>query len=143
MRCGPFPDLHPTVEDLIAEGDKVVARPTIRGAHQGEYLGLPPTGKQVAFAAIAIFRVADGKIAESWILRDELSILQQLGHWSSLASCSPATGSAAAGQTRYPMRLKIRCDRLAVYGRICAAQSPRSAAAFQASLFGISAASSS
>ena len=77
-QSAPFPDLHRTIDDLVAEGDKVVVRQTIRGTHRGEYLGVPPTGKPVTFTAVAIFRLADGRIVESWILRDDLSILQQL-----------------------------------------------------------------
>src|SRR5919202_3402005 len=56
-----FPDLHTTVEDLIAEGDKVARRLTSRGTHQGEFMGIPPTGKQVSVTGIAIDRIKDGK----------------------------------------------------------------------------------
>ena len=78
-QANPFPDLHRTVEDLIAEGDKVVARQTNRGTHLGDYMGIPATGKRVTFTAIAILRIADGKIVEHWINRDDLGILQQIG----------------------------------------------------------------
>src|SRR5918992_4769217 len=74
-QANPFPDLHRTVEDLIAEGDKVVARQTNRGTHLGDYMGVPATGKRVTFTAIAILRIADGKIVEHWINRDDLGIL--------------------------------------------------------------------
>jgi predicted ester cyclase len=59
-----FPDLHVTVEDLIAEGDKVVGRNTVTGAHQGEYMGQATTGTPVTYNEIFIFRFAGGRIAE-------------------------------------------------------------------------------
>jgi steroid delta-isomerase-like uncharacterized protein len=74
-----FPDLHVTVEDLIEEGDKVVGRNSVRGTHQGEYMGLPPTGKPVSYNEIIIFRFADGRIAETWGVVDVLAQLRQLG----------------------------------------------------------------
>ena len=74
-----FPDLQVTVEDVIAEGDKVVARNTVTGTHQGEYLGLPPTGRSIAYNEIFIFRFANGRIAETWGVVDVFSQLRQLG----------------------------------------------------------------
>jgi steroid delta-isomerase-like uncharacterized protein len=74
-----FPDLHVTVEDLIAEGDKVVIRNTVTGTHQGEYMGRPPTGGSVTYNEIFIFRFADGRIAETWGLVDVLAQMRQLG----------------------------------------------------------------
>ena len=74
-----FPDISVTVEDVITEGDKVAARAAFRAIHQGEYQGIPPTGKEMTVELIGIFRVAEGKIAEAWILRDDLSMMQQLG----------------------------------------------------------------
>jgi steroid delta-isomerase-like uncharacterized protein len=74
-----FPDLHVTVEDLIEEGDKVVGRNSVRGTHQGEYMGLPPTGKPVSYNEIIIFRFADGRVAETWGVVDVLAQLRQLG----------------------------------------------------------------
>ena len=74
-----FPDLHVTVEDLIAEGDKVVARNSVSGTHQGEYMGLPPTGRTVTYNEIFIVRFADGRIAETWGVVDVLSQMKQLG----------------------------------------------------------------
>ena len=75
-----FPDLSPTVEDVIAEGDKVVSRWTIRGTHQGEIEGFgPPTGKQIELEGITISRIEGGKIVEEWNRYDNLSLLQQLG----------------------------------------------------------------
>ena len=74
-----FPDFHFTVEDMVAEGDKVVGRGTFRATHKGELMGIPATGKQVAVAGIHIYRVASGKLAEEWIEQDNLGLLQQLG----------------------------------------------------------------
>ena len=74
-----LPDLHLTIEDLIAEGDKVVARNTVTGTHQGEYMGLPPTGKSVTYNEIFIVRFAGGRIAETWGVVDVFSQMKQLG----------------------------------------------------------------
>jgi|SRR3989304_6578609 len=74
-----FPNFHNTVEDLIAEGDKVVARLTYRGTHKGTLFGIAPTGKQVIYVGIAIFRIADGMIVDGWVLGDTLSLMRQLG----------------------------------------------------------------
>jgi predicted ester cyclase len=74
-----FPDLHITLEDMIAEGDKVVIRFTTHGTQQGTLGGISPTGKQVAVSTIEIARIADGKIVEDWGLDDRLGMLQQLG----------------------------------------------------------------
>ena len=74
-----FPDGHGTVEDLIAEGDKVVHRYTFRATHQGEFMGIPPTGKVVAYTGIAISRIAGGKFVEDWESADFLGLMQQLG----------------------------------------------------------------
>ena len=75
-----FPDMQATVEDVVAEGDKVITRVTLRGTHQGEVEEFgPPTGKQVEIEGITIHRIEDGKIAEEWNSYDNLSMLQQLG----------------------------------------------------------------
>jgi steroid delta-isomerase-like uncharacterized protein len=74
-----FPDLHITIEDMIAEGDKVVIRFTTHGTQQGTLGGIPPTGKQVAVSTIEITRIAGSKIVEDWGLDDRLGMLQQLG----------------------------------------------------------------
>ena len=79
MYRAAFPDLHYTVEDLIAEGDKVVARWTATGTHQGELMGIPPTGKQVVVTGISIVRITGGKIVEDDSNHDALGMLQQLG----------------------------------------------------------------
>jgi steroid delta-isomerase-like uncharacterized protein len=74
-----FPDLQVTVEDQIAEGDKVVTRYTMRGTHQGAFMGLPPTGKHVTVSGIQIERVVQGQIVEHWRKSDDLGMMQQLG----------------------------------------------------------------
>ena len=74
-----LPDMHWMVEDLIAEGDKVVVRYTCRGTHRGEFMGIPPTGKQVSWTGIGIDRIKDGKFVESWMNEDNLGLMQQLG----------------------------------------------------------------
>ena len=68
-----FPDVRVTVEDLVAEGDRVVARVTMRGTHQGDFQGLAPTGKEVQVRAIEIFRISNGKIIEHWGHADDLT----------------------------------------------------------------------
>jgi steroid delta-isomerase-like uncharacterized protein len=74
-----YPDLHIAVEDLIAEGDKVVCRNVVTGTHRGEFLGIAPTGKSIAYNEIFIFRFVNGRIAEGWGVVDVLSQMRQLG----------------------------------------------------------------
>ena len=74
-----FADLRFSVEDVLTEGDRSVIRWTTRGTHQGELLGIAPTGKAVAIPGISILRIAGGKIAEHWLNWDTLGLLQQLG----------------------------------------------------------------
>jgi predicted ester cyclase len=74
-----YPDLHITVEDLIEEGDKIVSRQTVTGTHQGEYMGLPPSGRPVTYNEIFIVRFAGGRIAETWGIVDVFSQMKQLG----------------------------------------------------------------
>ena len=74
-----FPDIHFTIEDQLADGDKVVTRWTCHGTHQGEFQGMSPTGKQISVTGIDIDRIADGKVVECWPIMDELGMLQQLG----------------------------------------------------------------
>ncbi|MBI4641059.1 MAG: ester cyclase [Candidatus Tectomicrobia bacterium] len=79
MVLAAFPDTHWTVEDQIAEGDKVVTRLTIRSTHTGEFMNIPSTGKQVVVTAITISRIERGKIQEGWANWDALGMMQQLG----------------------------------------------------------------
>jgi hypothetical protein len=74
-----FPDVHWTLDDLVAEGEKVVVRYTLTGTHKGEYMGVPSTNKKVAFWGIGIDRFAGGKIVEEWARYDTLDFMQQLG----------------------------------------------------------------
>jgi predicted ester cyclase len=74
-----FPDLHVEVEDVIAEGDKVVSRNAVSGTHQGEYMGVAPTGKSITWNEIFIGRIVDGRVAETWGVVDVASQMRQLG----------------------------------------------------------------
>lgn len=74
-----FPGLRHEIEDQLAEGDCVATRVVVRGTHQGDFMGIPPTGREVAIKAINIQRVEDGRIAEQWVVSDSLGLLQQLG----------------------------------------------------------------
>jgi steroid delta-isomerase-like uncharacterized protein len=81
-----FPDVRLIVEDLIAEGDRIVIRWTAHGTHEGEYEGIPATGKQATVTGIYIERIANGKFVEGWENLDALGLMVQLG-------VVPATGS--------------------------------------------------
>jgi predicted ester cyclase len=88
LYLGAFPDVQATVEDLMADGDKVVARVSFRGTHQGAFRGIAPTGKPIAAMGINIFRIANGKLVEHWGLTDRLTVLQQVGVVPPLAPVS-------------------------------------------------------
>jgi steroid delta-isomerase-like uncharacterized protein len=79
MYRAAFPDLQFTIEDIVDQDDRVVIRWSSRGTHQGELMGLAPTGKVVTVTGISIDRFADGKIAESWTNWDVLGLMRQLG----------------------------------------------------------------
>ncbi|HEY1357952.1 MAG TPA: ester cyclase [Thermoleophilaceae bacterium] len=74
-----FPDLRMEADDMVAEGDRVVARLTARGTHQGDFMGMPPSGKAVEVAVYDMLRFEDGKVAEHWGLFDAMTMMQQLG----------------------------------------------------------------
>ncbi len=74
-----LPDLRVTIDDMIAEGDKVVVRFTSQATHQGDLMGIPATGKPVTTTTITILRFVDGKIAEDWVETDMLGMMRQLG----------------------------------------------------------------
>jgi steroid delta-isomerase-like uncharacterized protein len=78
IRCA-FPDHHLTIEDQVAEGDKVVTRVIFHGTHQGQFNGIAPTGKQVKWSGIAIDRIAGGKVVEMWHVQNAAGLLQQIG----------------------------------------------------------------
>ena len=74
-----LPDLHFSIEDLIAERDKVVFCWTFTGTHRGEFMGIPATNKKVAASGASVIRISEGRIAEIWPYWDRLSLMQQLG----------------------------------------------------------------
>ena len=74
-----FPDAQVNIAYQLAEGDKVVSRYTWSGTHQGEFYGVPATGKQVNWTVTATFRIVDGEIRETWLNMDQLGLMQQLG----------------------------------------------------------------
>jgi predicted ester cyclase len=73
-----FPDVTSTIEDLIAEGDKVVARWRSRATHRGDYMGIAPSGKEVEFTGISFYRIEGNKIAESWSVEDQFGLMRQI-----------------------------------------------------------------
>ncbi len=74
-----FPDIHVTIEAEFADGDYVIHRGYVTATHQGEFQGIPPTGKQIKVKTIDIWRVANGKMVENWVQMDMLGLMQQLG----------------------------------------------------------------
>jgi steroid delta-isomerase-like uncharacterized protein len=74
-----FPNLSVTLEDVLAEGNEVSTRGTWTGTHQGEFMNIPATGKQVTVSYIDIWRVDRGKLVENWVQMDMMGLLQQLG----------------------------------------------------------------
>jgi len=82
-----FPDMHMAIDDVLAEGDKVVMQTTMSGTHQRPFWGIAPTGRRFAQRHVHGFRIADGKVVEHWAVRDDLGFLQQLG-------AAPAPGRA-------------------------------------------------
>lgn len=74
-----FPDLRAKIHDQLAQKDRVATRKTFRGTHRGEFLGIAPTGRSVAFDVIDVMRIEDGRIAEHWNVLDLMGLLQQIG----------------------------------------------------------------
>jgi predicted ester cyclase len=89
-----FPDVQVTIEDLIGEGDKVVARLFIRATNTGSFAGRPPTGKKVEFRSIRIYQILDGEIVASWAMQDRLGLMEQLGQVSPAGEVNWADGEA-------------------------------------------------
>jgi predicted ester cyclase len=87
MYLRAFPDMHLTIDDAIAEGDRVAVRFTSRGTHRGAFGPIPPTGRRVTIASYLVARIADGKIAEQWGLDDQLGMLRQLGVIPAVFAC--------------------------------------------------------
>jgi steroid delta-isomerase-like uncharacterized protein len=96
IRAG-FPDFQVTNEEIIAQGDRVVVRSTVRGTHQGEFEGIPPTGKPVEIGAIDIWRVVDGKLVEVWHVEELLSLMGQIGAIPTGEAAPPAAETIATG----------------------------------------------
>jgi predicted ester cyclase len=76
---GLFPDARFTIDDMIAEADRVAVRVTLHGTHRGSFMGRPPTGAAVASTETIVFRVVAGKVVETWASRDDLGLMKQLG----------------------------------------------------------------
>jgi len=74
-----FPDVRVTVDDMFGERDRVVARLTVRGTHLGPFAGHPATGRSIEIESFRIYRLEDGRIAETWAMQDRLGLMQQLG----------------------------------------------------------------
>jgi predicted ester cyclase len=83
-----FPDVHMAIDDIVAEGDKVVLQTTMSGTHQGSFMGIEPTGRRFAQRQVHILRMQAGKAVAHWAVRDDLGFMQQLG-------ASPAQSTAA------------------------------------------------
>ena len=79
MFTSAFPDLRSTIDELIAEDDKVVGVMTTTGTHQGEFMGTPASGKQIKVTEIHVVRIVNGKAVEHWGLQEDLSLMQQIG----------------------------------------------------------------
>jgi len=76
---GALPDIHMTIEDIIAADDKVTVRITVEGTHKGAHLGVAPTGRRVRIAGLVVVRIANGQIVEGWNSWDQLGLLRQIG----------------------------------------------------------------
>jgi steroid delta-isomerase-like uncharacterized protein len=79
MYKSAFPDFRISVVDMVAEGDKVLARLKVEGTHEGEFMGIPASGRQFSIPAMALFRIENGKIAEDRHIEDAMGMMQQLG----------------------------------------------------------------
>jgi len=90
-----FQDFRLTIEDILSEGEMVIARWTCRGSHKGDLNGIPPTGKQFAISGMSIARFANGKMIEGWVNWDALGLMQQLGVVSELGRTKAQAAVAA------------------------------------------------
>ena len=86
-----FPDLHVSVDELIAEGERVFCRSTLTGTHDGEYKGIPATGRHVSSESAEVFRIADGKFAGYWCLSNVAGLMRQLTEEQVVASAPVGT----------------------------------------------------
>ena len=87
-----FPDLQVSIDEMIAEGDTVVARTTFTGTHRGNFQGISPTGQRVSFGTVDIVRLRNGQIASHYGLQDGLGLLQQVGGISTASQAIPTRG---------------------------------------------------
>jgi steroid delta-isomerase-like uncharacterized protein len=85
-----FPDMRLTIEDLIAEGETVMARWSCKGTHKGDLSGIPPTGTQVSMTGVSVARFTNGKMSEGWVNWDALGLMQQLGAVPDLSKAKAA-----------------------------------------------------
>jgi predicted ester cyclase len=85
-----FPDLHMTIEDLIAEGEKIVVRYTSHARHAANVMGMPPTGRPLMWTGISILHMVDGKVVEDWATTDLLGLMQQIGAIPALGRMRPS-----------------------------------------------------
>lgn len=79
MYVGGFPDLRISIDELVAEGDRVVGVFTFTGTHDGELFGMPATGKRISVRQIAMYRIDDNQVVEEWEVSDQLALMQQIG----------------------------------------------------------------
>jgi steroid delta-isomerase-like uncharacterized protein len=112
-----FPDLHFTIEDMVAEGDRVAYRYSVCGTHENDFMGIAATGKQSSFTGIHICRVANGQLQEEWENWDTLGVIRQLGGFLNLsrAKTSPSNrprGSQARRHCRRIVAARITAHRL-------------------------------
>jgi steroid delta-isomerase-like uncharacterized protein len=91
-----FPDLHLTIEDVIAEGETVMTRWSCRGTHKGDLNGIAPTGKHITITGLTVARVSNGKIVEGYVNWDALGLMQQLGVVPQLANRAKAIAATTA-----------------------------------------------
>lgn len=80
-----FPDSHLEIEEMIAEGDTVVARMRFSGTHEGDMHGIPPTGEEIDIRVLSMYRIENGQLVEGWFVEDDADTLLQLGLWQELA----------------------------------------------------------
>jgi steroid delta-isomerase-like uncharacterized protein len=92
---GAFPDIHLTIEDVIAEGETVMTRWSCRGTHKGNFNGIAPTGKHITISGVTVARVSSGKIAEGYVNWDALGLMQQLGVVPQLAAKPQAVAATS------------------------------------------------
>jgi steroid delta-isomerase-like uncharacterized protein len=102
MFYSAFPDLQHIIEDTVAEGDKAVVHLTLHGTHKGDFMGIPPTGKEVRVSAIAIFQIADGKVTRIF------GVIDQAGMMRSSARCRPTKGSSSVATWQHWCRIRRR-----------------------------------